>query len=182
MLPTHIQQELIEVHNYNLYVLSYPYHIPHGKEGWEITRPKTKFILNDALLFDYSQLPNYFDYLQIDIHPPKNNWLVLEKIIKQKEFAVITFEHDIWDNTPESKQAKVNAYQLLIQLGYTLVADNVTIEPEHTTSTADGPIYFEDWYANPKYIDKSVIDCYKCIGTGWPKYYQQILFQPTVKV
>ena len=175
-IPEHLQEECRTMFNYEFEVGHLAEHVPAGRNDWKNIRPLTQFYLADALEFDYSTLNSYYDYLQIDIDPCWNNWLVLEKL-SVKEFAVITFEHDLWNNTLESKQAKQLGQTLLENLGYQLVADNVTIEPGKGQGIGDEPIYFEDWYANPKYIDQSVIDAYRFIGTGFPKYYHQILFR-----
>jgi hypothetical protein len=176
-LPNEIQHELRDLHGYEENVPKLPERVITGNYRWNEARPKTTHYVTDAMLFDYSKLVNYFDYLQIDIDPSWNNWLLLEKLTGTKEFAVITFEHNIWTKTTESYQAKKLGLQLLQDLGYTLLADNVTVAPGKGSSINDEPIYFEDWYVNPKYVDKKIIDCYRCIGEGHPKYYTKILFK-----
>ena len=175
-LPQHIQKECRDVHFYEQHVGKLPEYVSAGRNDWQNLRPLTQFYLADAVTFDYAQLECYYDYLQIDIDPLQN-FLALERIMAtSKEFAVITFEHDLWDHSDSSKIIKQLSQDLLMSLGYQLIADNVTIEPGKGYGFPNEPMYFEDWYANPKYIDKSIIDAYRCIGTGFPKYYYQILF------
>lgn len=175
-LPEHIQEECLTVHNYDFHVGQVPENPTVGKCDWKNIRPNTQFFLANAISFDYTKLNQFYWYLQVDIDPPLNNWLVLEKLVTTKEFAVITYEHDIWRKTAESKLAKSNAQTLLQDLGYVLVADNVTVKPTKD-NIKDAPLYFEDWYVNPKYVDQKIIDAYKCLGPNLTKYYTEILFK-----
>ena len=176
-LPLDLQKECLDIHEYSAFVGDFDDDWPAVVYDWPNERPRTKFHQTDALEFDYSLVDDYFDYLQIDIDPAWNNWLALEKITKSKEFAIITYEHDLWRKTPESQQAKKNGQQLLTDLGYVLVADDVTCSFGKGFGIKNEPLYFEDWYANPKYVDQKIIDSYKCLGTGRPKYYTEILFK-----
>ena len=104
-------------------------HLDIAERSWPLCRPNTRYFKCDALTFDYSQLPNHFDYLQVDIDPSINNLIVLEKVLKTQTFSVITFEHDIWNtDDADSKLVKENAQSILKNLGYELVVDNVAIK------------------------------------------------------
>jgi hypothetical protein len=62
-------------------------------------------------------------------------------------FGVITFEHDYYADVTRSIKDKSRKY--LLDKGYLLVASNIS--PNDTSS-------YEDWYVNPKYIDKKIIE------------------------
>jgi hypothetical protein len=70
-------------------------------ETWEQIRPKTKVLLTDALNIDYvslfkeNNLPEFIDYLSIDLEPPEITLECLMKIPFDKyKFKCITFETD----------------------------------------------------------------------------------------
>jgi hypothetical protein len=162
-LPNWVQESWVrkecENHQY-----SFNNVVPIGtRQVWSEIRPETQFIQTDATKFDYSTLPDYFDYLQVDIDPPDNNLKVLKKITKTQRFGVITFEHDVWDRTRESWHAMTESRRLLDSLGYEMVVNNVTIEPGQGEGLEDDPIFFEDWWVDPAIIPRSIIDRYKWI-------------------
>jgi hypothetical protein len=168
-LPTTIQQELIDIH---LYFQHYP-----KKLSWKQDRPLTKFIQHDALKLNYSFLPETIDYLQVDIEPPLDNLLVLEKIIKRTTCAVITFEHDFWKNNHETNYVRRQSRNFLKKHGYEMIVNDVTIEPGKGVGIQNQPIYFEDWYVHPDIVNFNIINSYKSITDNmFPKYYSDILF------
>ena len=61
-------------------------------------------------------------------------------------FGVITFEHDYYADVTRSIKDVSRKY--LKDKGYLLLASNIS--PNDTSS-------YEDWYINPKYIDKNII-------------------------
>ena len=163
------------------YEYELPLYFEHFKNQeiplWKDLRPNSTFIINDARKINYKDLGAYFDYLSFDLDTPQASWEVLIKIIPDLEFAVITFEHDVWTNSIQSKILKNKAFNHLSQHGYKLLVDNVTIEPGKGSGINGKPIYFEDWYVNPKYISASVIDSYKWVTLDLTtKYYPDILF------
>lgn len=146
--------------------------------SWSICRPKTNYYKCDALTFDYDKLLNYFDYLQVDLDSSFNNLQMLEKIIKTKSFAVITFEHDVWNvKDNDSLYVKFESQKILKEQGYELIVDNVTIEPGPGGGIGNQPIFFEDWYANPKFIPTEVIQSYKWLNPEDIKYFSDILYK-----
>lgn len=139
---------------------------------WKQHRPNAKFFLVDAFQFDLNNLDPYYDYLQIDIDTPSNCLRLLEKVIDRSEFGLITFEHDVWTGTDESKFARTQSRNLLESRGYTLVVNDVTIKDYNDQR----PLFYEDWYANPKFISDTKIAKYKWIDDSTkPKYWQDIL-------
>lgn len=102
-------------------------------------------INTDATKMNYQQicqqhhLPNHFDYLSVDIDPPKNSFVALVRIMQSGlTFNVITFEHDLylsWKNLTYKYLAKF----LLMIYGYRCVVENVCnvqYKPQ------------EDWYVH----------------------------------
>lgn len=143
---------------------------------WDRLRPKGPFVQADAIGFDYSTLASYYDYLQIDIDPSMYNYYMLDKLIPNKTFGVITFEHDVWDGTDDSLFVQQESRKFFAQHGYELLVDNVTIEPGKGFSHNNKPIFFEDWYVNPSIIPQEIINKYKWVDySNQPKYYTDIL-------
>jgi len=108
---------------------------------------KNEVVLCDATKFDYSILNSHIDYLQIDCEPPTTTFEILTMIpFDNCSFGVITFEHDYYADVTRSIKDKSRKY--LLDKGYLLIASNIS--PNDTSS-------YEDWYINPKYIDKKII-------------------------
>ena len=108
---------------------------------------KNEVVLCDATKFDYSILNSHIDYLQIDCEPPTTTFEILTMIpFDNCSFGVITFEHDYYADVTRSIKDKSRKY--LKDKGYLLLASNIS--PNDTSS-------YEDWYINPKYIDKNII-------------------------
>ena len=166
-LPSWIQQECKNIHGYTLGL----------DEAWADNRPNTNFYNCDALNFNYDNLNSHYDYLQIDIDPPMAHLSILEKLIPTHEFSVITFEHDIWQMTDEVKFVQEKSREFLSTHNYTLLVDDVTIQPGKGIGIKDAPIFFEDWYVNKKFINQNIIDVYKFIAPNVIKYYPDILFK-----
>ena len=177
-LPMEIRQECLEVHGYDRWVGP----VVGADQGWSIVRPKTQFHLADALSFDYTTIPNRYDYLQIDIDPPIANLQVLEKIIDTVRASVITFEHDAWNGSQESMTTRIQSRRLLQHHGYELLINDVCIHPDWFSKNGidapcTKPIAFEDWWVDPAIISQSIRDCYRWItSTVFLKTPEQILF------
>jgi hypothetical protein len=152
--------------------------IPFDQRDWHTARPGTNFHQADALTFDYSQIPAYCDYLQIDIHPSSNNFAMLEILIPAHSFSVITFEHDVWDHSSESARARDLSRHYLESHGYQMVISDATVPPGHGNGIGDETINFEDWLIHPDLIPDTVWRCYQDLKTdGRPKYYYHSLFK-----
>ena len=164
-LPEEIKQECLEIHNYKHWLDP----LIDADSGWDKIRPNTHFHQTDALEFDYSTIPNSYDYLQIDIDPPINNLRLLEKIINNISASIITFEHDAWENTTESTQTRIQSRILLEQKGYELLINDVCIHPRwfidsgFEVPTSD-PIFFEDWWVDPSIISSTIRDQYRWVS------------------
>lgn len=116
------------------------------------TNRTNKCYTADATNFDYETLfymldmPKQIDYLQIDIEPASNSLKALLALPLQKyRFSVITFEHDLYDD-PNNIDIKNKQIEVLSDLGYKLVRDNVF----DTDDRFPGKTYpFEDWWIDP---------------------------------
>jgi len=100
-------------------------------------------------LFKDHNAPKQIDYLQLDIEPAENTLKVLLRMpFEEYRFSVITFEHDVYDNSwPDNYKHKYTAKNLLEFHGYKLVAENIN----HGENKP-----FEDWYVDPSVIDEGI--------------------------
>jgi hypothetical protein len=151
--------------------------IPFAQRSWHTARPNTDFYQANAMTFDYSAVPAHCDYLQVDIHPSLNNLRILERILPDHRFSVITFEHDAWDHSKESAMARSESRRLLEHHGYQMVISDATVPPGHGNGIGDEPINFEDWWIDPGTVPESVWRCYQDLNSdARPKYYYHTLF------
>ena len=140
---------------------------------WSELRPHSRYLSAcDATTFDYSKLEKYYDYLQVDIDPPVQSFTALKRILPQQRFAVITFEHDVWDETSQSAEVQAESRKLLQSNGYELIVNNVTLNPGKGRSIGDKPIYFEDWYVDPNIVSREIIEKYKWVDDGTSSKYR----------
>lgn len=139
-----------------------PIHFP----DWQLNRQKSKLIIADALSIDYnSALPMWFgganriDYLQLDIDPSRNTLRVLELLpLDTWRFSVVTFETDSYAG---DLYAQKRSREILKHYGYELIAENVCVL---FTSISSDPIPFEDWWVDPRVVDKKIIDDLKSLA------------------
>jgi hypothetical protein len=152
--------------------------IPSKDRNWKTARPRTEFYKMNAFEFDYDKIPSRVDYLQVDLHPSTANLEILDKLLPNRRFSAITFEHDVWDRTKESDRVRKQSREILKEHGYDLVISDATVPPGHGNGIGDEPINFEDWWADPQVIDQQTRDCYRnLIEDGQPKYYFNTLFE-----
>jgi len=149
-LPTWLKAEIEKKHNIDDYARYHDQSIAVQRNNlanyWKQIRSRSNLITKDAFDIDYSTFPDFFTYLQIDIEPPDQNLEILQKICSYCDFAVITFEHDCYLDTLESKQALEQSRKFLSHQGYVLVAGRVG--------------NFEDWWINPRHIQKEIYQIY----------------------
>ena len=107
---------------------------------------KNPVIGGDATKHDYTKivkdnkLGKHIDYLQIDVDPYWQTFNCLKNIDFDKiTFSVITYEHDLWCG---GKDERLESRKILESNGYTRVVSDLM----------DGPLPFEDWYVNEKYM------------------------------
>jgi hypothetical protein len=99
--------------------------------------------INYTELFEDKNLPSNIDYLSLDCDPPEITYDILTKLpLDDYKFAVITYEHDYWNDTERKYQLISQEY--LISKGYELVINNVGANENQP---------FEDWYVHPDLID-----------------------------
>lgn len=169
-----IQQQYLDV--WITETLNYIDHIPQASRCWSTVRPRTQFLQCDALMLDINSLPGYFDYLQIDIDPVGANIEMLHRLIPKLDFALITFEHDWYRGSVDVIQAREISRAWLEQHGYVRIAGDVAIESYLMDDQSLAPFVFEDWWANPRYIEQRIIQQYQCLQNG-PKYWIDILLE-----
>lgn len=124
---------------------------------------KSHFILHDALTLNYESIfeqqgfGSQIDYLQVDIEPQEQTLQCLKTILLSKRrFSVITFETDYYDPAVTREKSKRNRDEsrvLLTSHGYELLVGNIA-------NTGPNDI-FEDWYVDPRVVDKKIIDIMK---------------------
>lgn len=151
--------------------------IPYAQRNWSTARSHTRFHQGDAMDFDYAMVPVYCDYLQIDIHPSSNNLKLLDMVLPDHRFGVITFEHDVWDRSQESARARSESRRILEDHGYHMVISDVTVPPGHGNGIGNEPINFEDWWVDPTVVPEAVWTLYQNLDhNGCAKYYYDNLF------
>ena len=121
-------------------------------------RRKNKCICTDATSFDYKALfdernyPKQIDYLSLDIDPSDATLAALKKLpLDEYRFSVITYETEVYragvDGHYDEIWQKLSA-EIFESYGYELVIKNVAI--------MGNP--YEDWWVDPKVIDRAIID------------------------
>lgn len=130
----------------------------------------------DGLSYNYDHLPAHMDYLQIDIDNGEFSLALLERL-QCHRFSVITFEHDCYcgDLWPMWKSREI-----LIDQGYELVVNNVTLEPKR--GVGQGLLQFEDWYVDPHVIDHSLIEVYQWLDNTAYGFRQRPARQEPLKI
>ena len=144
---------------------------------WKAQRPQANLIIADATAFDYSTLSGPYDYLQLDIDSPIETIKCLESVTEHHVFSTVTLEHDAHLGTDDHFYCRVETRRIMHDLGYVLVANDVTCEPKKGWDLGPNPMYFEDWYAHPNFIEIDIINAYRSVDFELrPKYYYDILF------
>jgi hypothetical protein len=139
--------------------------------GWEEQRKQSQYVIADATEYDYSVFGDYFDYLQIDIDDPIGQTKILQ-LLADKEFGVVTLEHDVFERKAEYFAWKNFARKYFTSRGYIVLADNICVNVGDWKTNC-----FEDWYVNPKVIRKEVIAAYQNLTLDYRlKYGEDVLF------
>lgn len=105
----------------------------------------------DATKIDYAKLihesglPTDIDYLQVDCEPPEITYEILTRMpFDTHRFAVITFEHDFYNN-PGIKQ---KSRDFLKSKGYVLMVGDIAYNQTNS---------YEDWWVHPSLVSADVI-------------------------
>jgi hypothetical protein len=131
--------------------------LPHAVDQFNAQRANVA-VLADACYVDYADLLRQagidaavIDYLSMDCDPPDVTFKALQQIFNTsgREFKLITFEHDSY---LAGNDIRDQSREYLRQQGFELVVSNVSVA---------GYGAFEDWWANPKYIDPALIAKFK---------------------
>jgi hypothetical protein len=112
---------------------------------WQAAGRKT-LVQANGLSVDFEQLlssmPPVIDYLSVDCEPAAVSLEILQRLPVNRQFRVITFEHECYCEGPAVKQAS-RAY--LASLGYQLAVNNIS----HLETSVD----YEDWWYHPDLVD-----------------------------
>ena len=83
----------------------------------------------------------------IDLAQYETLFAALKKIPHDKyRFAVITFEHDSYNDGPAVRD---ESREFLRGLGYKLVGSNISVDDAHP---------YEDWWVHPDLVDTDIVD------------------------
>lgn len=134
---------------------------PEFQSRWQTARPKDNFQCLDALNVNYRDLlKKYYpdqstiDYLQLDVDPAHNTLSCLKKLPHDLyRFRVITFETDAYT---AGNGVRDQSRTIFKSLGYELVVGDVLYINKHP---------FEDWYIDPRLVDRTVWNKLKSLAT-----------------
>lgn len=122
----------------------------YRKNSFHIIGDATK--INYKKVFDNNNIPRIVDYLQIDLDADNGSTLkTLELfdsfIFNDYKFSVITFEHDVYQDTKFN--TRVKSREIFKKHGYYCVFEDI-----HDRVPK---IVYEDWYVNPNLVDMEYI-------------------------
>ena len=157
--PIHINNSYLLEKEYGWtgYMIEYePKYLPL----YELNRPNSKYIINDATQVDYREIsktmPTNIDYLQIDLEVDNESTIqTLRKInnemMDNHKFATVTFEHDIY--TGNHFNTRFESRRIFENRGYVRVFSDI--------SDWEGKNPFEDWYVHPDLVNMDYINSVK---------------------
>lgn len=113
---------------------------------------RNRAVCADATKVDYAQLikeaglSTTIDYLQVDCEPPEITFEILTRMpFDTHKFAVITFEHDFYNN-PTVKQ---KSRDFLKSKGYVLIVSDLAYNQTNS---------YEDWWVHPSLVSAETIN------------------------
>lgn len=116
----------------------------------------SEYFLN--YISNFKQSTPVVDYVSLDMDTAGQNFalLGLKNIIKSGlKFKALTFEHEYHYHGPENK---MEGKRLLESAGYHCLFDDVSLVQEAIPPSKYPGKFFEDWYINPSFFDKSILD------------------------
>jgi hypothetical protein len=127
-------------------------------DGYQL-RPNSIFYINNASSFDYvtifkdNNIPSNIDFLSIDLDVTNASTInVLDlldnTVFDNYKFAVIAFEHDIWQG--DHYNTRQRSRDIFSKRGYICVFQDVNNEPSSYP--------FEDWYVHPDLVDMDYVN------------------------
>jgi len=122
----------------------------------------TKFIKADCFSLEYKEfLQSNFkknfpiDYLSIDMEKIGERYKLVNKVLETGfEFKIITIEHDGHISNEFILNERNPQRELLKKYGYELICSDVS-------NQNDPDLFYEDWWINPKYFNKSETEKWK---------------------
>jgi len=132
--------------------------------GWSNIR-KEKFVqadvTSDYFLNFIANIKNEIpvvDYISLDMDTAGQNFALfgLNNILKSDiKFKCLTFEHEFHYY---GERNKLEGKRMLEKAGYFCLFDDVVLVQDAIPPSNYPGKYFEDWYINPEFFDKSIID------------------------
>ena len=139
---------------------------------------KNKCICADATTFDYKSLfqernyPKQIDYLSLDIDPSDATLAALKKLpLDEYRFSVITYETEVYRAGIDGYYDEIwqkKSTEIFESYGYELVIKNV--------ANMGNP--YEDWWVDPKVIDRAIIDKFSKTDS-WARESTECIFNNT---
>ena len=141
---------------------------PVWEESYK-TKRKSSYIIGDSITIDWeTKLPELgypigtvFDYLSLDIDNATLDTLRNFPFDKYS-FKLITAEHDLWRDPPSKK---IEMGRTFLNNGYEYICENVC--NEHNP--------YEEWWYNPKYINKDLIEPLRSTNEKWTEIKKRML-------
>ena len=132
--------------------------------GWSKIRSQ-KFVQADVtsgFFLDFinnlkEKIP-FIDYISLDMDNAGQNFalLGLNNIIKSGiKFKALTFEHEFHYHGARNK---LEGKKMFEDAGYFCLFDDVVLVQDAIPPSVYPGKYFEDWYINPQFFDKSILD------------------------
>lgn len=106
---------------------------------------KSKFIVGDAVKYDWSNEPNHFDYLSLDIDHA--TLACLKNLPDRIKYHVITIEHDLYQYPSVKESPQPEMREILRNRGYIPICLNVG------DYGGDKLLNFEDWWVSPAVVN-----------------------------
>lgn len=118
--------------------------------------------------FDKHKFPQNIDYLQIDLEAGNGSTLLTllrleEQVFSTHKFAIITFEHDVYNILFKDKHEDKDIYLKTRELSRQIFKKNsyipvfLDVKSLDFTTTDDFPYMFEDWWVHPDLVDMEFI-------------------------
>tara|TARA_R100000908_G_scaffold63250_2_gene43919 strand:- start:1161 stop:1835 length:675 start_codon:yes stop_codon:yes gene_type:complete len=109
---------------------------------------------------------NIVDFISLDIDGPLGRGipLVLSNLLNTIEFKCMTYEHDLYAHIVHNKEClnRKESREILTKFGYFNLFPDVK-----WSLSEDRDTRFEDWWINPKFFPKELIDIKKQTQTSW---------------
>lgn len=130
----------------------------HFRAGYEKHRPESVHVISDATKLDYKRLmdetemPPNIEYLSLDLDGDatiKALRKLDEEIMDRHKFAVVTFEHDVYEGGIHL-EVREESREIFKRRGYVCVFEDIHHEKPD--------VVYEDWYVHPDLVDMEYVN------------------------